>query len=174
MGVKIWHFPKFLHPRLHIVVKFHKAGPKIGTTKIPLNKTLLTLQHHQRKGCLDWELDSTISLELTYLVDVCRQMLKKAPSNNIYWPTRRWHWSFEPGDLGSVTANRREWGRLIKSVWRVVSLILTQSSKFFSEVSGIRIVQIPNYFVQSWSCTLVDGRFQASPDTVLYDCCSYK
>ena len=40
----------------------------------------------------------------------------------------------------------------------------------FSELSGIRILLLPNYIVQSWSCTLVDSRyFEQVPDTVLYD-----
>ena len=33
----------------------------------------------------------------------------------------------------------------------------------FAELSGIRILLLPNYIVQSWSFTLLDGRFLASP-----------
>ena len=36
------------HPGLYIAVKCPKAGPKIGTSKTPLNKTSLTLLHRQR------------------------------------------------------------------------------------------------------------------------------
>ena len=33
----------------------------------------------------------------------------------------------------------------------------------FSELFRVRFPLLPNYIEHSWSCTLVDGRFQASP-----------
>ena len=51
-----------------------------------------------------------------------------------------------------------------------MSLILSWRSDFFSELSGTRILLLPNDSVQSWSCTLVDSRyFEQVLDTVLYD-----
>ena len=42
-------------------------------------------------------------------------------------------------------------------------LLFRSSPGVFSEFCGIRILLLPIYVVQSWSCALVDGPFQASP-----------